>query len=153
MTAFGASNLDSIIRHPTSVSKRNKNTVNNSSSTANSSSLHFHTGKVRLVLKIKLNSVLLPKREILLFHLYELGTKILVVHKVEELTVQIPAGKPSAYTQLPDPSNEVKKEKLHLVCVQHPKAPHKYDTTLPFFRLVIFSTLNAVSKRYFYMEH
>lgn len=103
---------------------------------------------------ITLNSVLLPKREILLYHLHELGTGILLVHKVEELTVQVPAGKPSAYSQLLDhPSDEVKNEKLHLVCVQHPKAPHKYDTMLPFFHLVIFSTFNAVSKKYFYMEH
>lgn len=37
---------------------------------------------------ITLNSVLLPKREILLYHLHELGTGILLVHKVEELTVK-----------------------------------------------------------------
>lgn len=61
--------------------------------------------------------MLLPKREILLYHLYELGTGILVGHKMEELTVQVPAEKPSAYSQLPDhPLNEVK-ENLHLVCV------------------------------------
>lgn len=93
-------------------------TGNNSSSTAkvpkDSSSLHFHTGKVKdRYSKIKLSGVLLPKREILLYHLYELGTRILVVHKMEELTVQVPAGKPSAYSQLLDyPSHEVKKEKL-----------------------------------------